>query len=245
MCEGDRAVSDVIGFVFVFSLIVGSVAIVTVFGLGGLQDTRDAAHVDNTELAFDVLANNIEDGQRRGAPGRATEIRLGGGGLTAAEETYINVSVNGANATTRAVEPLVYEFDDTRIVYESTGVIREGPDGAVFVREPSFVLPSAATPNRTAIPVVNTRAPDGRVGGRTTVLVRTTTADRTVINDTEDATVNLTVETSETRAAAWNRYLESELPGSACSYAGGETVTCTFETSRAVVSSVRVDVDYE
>lgn len=250
MCEGDRGASDLIGFVFVFSLIVTSVALVSVVGLGGLQDTRDAAHVDNTELAFDVFANNVEDVHRRGVPGRATEIRLGGGGLTTGNETVVRVTVDGVT-TTRTIEPLVYEADDTKVVYELTGVLREesgaggGSAGAVFVRDPSFVLPSAATPNRTVIPLVTTDVPDGRVGGRTTVLVRATATDRTVVNDTADATVTLEIETTEARAAAWDRYLDGELPGSPCTYGGGETVTCTFDTSRAVVSGTRVAVDYE
>ncbi|MFB6156542.1 MAG: hypothetical protein ABEJ34_01705 [Haloferacaceae archaeon] len=244
MSDDARGVSDVIGFVLVFSLIVGSISVMTVVGLDGLQDARDSARVENAELAFDVLANNIEDSQRRGAPGRATEIRLGGGGLTVGEETVIRVTVGGTT-TSRTIEPIVYEFEGTHIVYESTAVLRQESGGAVFVREPSFVLPAASTPNRTAIPLVATDVPDGRIGGRTTVLVRTTAISRSVINDTDDATVTLEIETTEARAAAWDRYLEERLPGSACSYGGGETVTCTFDTDRIVVSSTRIDVTYE
>lgn len=240
-----RGVSDLIGFVFVFSLIVSSVGIVSVVGLGGLQDTRDAARIDNTELAFDVLANNIEDIRRRSVPGRATEIRLGGGELTTGNETVVRVTVGG-DTRNRTIEPIVYEADDTRIVYENTAVLRQERDGAVFVREPSFVLPAAGTPNRTAIPVVDTDVPDAGVGGRTTVLVRTATTDRTVLNDTADATVTLEIETTEPRAAAWDRYLDAELPGpDPCAHGGGEVVSCTFQTDRAVVSSTRIRVEYE
>ncbi|MFB6301731.1 MAG: hypothetical protein ABEH78_02545 [Haloferacaceae archaeon] len=240
-----RGVSDVIGFVFVFSLIVASVSIVSVVGLGGLQETRSTAHIENTELAFDVLANNIEDIQRRRAPARATEIRLGGGGLTTGNETVVRVTVDGVT-TNRTIEPIVYEFDDTRIVYESTAVLRSGRGGAVFVREPTFVLPDGSTPNRTAIPLVDTDVSDDRIGGRTTVLVRTTPTSRSVINDTDDTTVTMKIETTEKRAAAWDRYLDDELPDSdPCSHGGGEAVTCTFDTSRVVVSSTQIVVDYE
>ncbi|MFB6282198.1 MAG: hypothetical protein ABEH40_09275 [Haloferacaceae archaeon] len=243
-----RGVSDVIGFVFVFSLVVSSVAIVSVVGFGGLQDSRDAARTENTELAFDVLANNIEDIRLRNVPARATEIRLAGGGLTTGNETVVRVTV-GTRTTNRTIEPIVYESDDTRIVYETTAVLREetgpGGSGASFVREPELALPDDGTPNRTAIPLVDTDMPPGRTGGETTALIRTAATDRSVINDTADATVTLEIETTEPRAAAWDRYLDGELAGSDPCARGGGTVNCTFDTSRVVVSSTRIDVSYE
>lgn len=72
----DRGVSDTLGFVFVFAIILSTVAVVTTIGMAGLQDTRDVERVNNAERAFDILGDNMEDIADRGAPSRATEVKV-------------------------------------------------------------------------------------------------------------------------------------------------------------------------
>jgi len=55
-----RAVSDVVGYVLVFSLVSLTVGVVSVAGVGALQDARDVEQANNAERAFDVLGDNVE-----------------------------------------------------------------------------------------------------------------------------------------------------------------------------------------
>jgi hypothetical protein len=74
--EERRAVSETLGFVFAFALIVTTTGIVFTVGQGGLQNAQDQERLNNAERAMDVLAQNMNDLNRRSAPSRATEIRL-------------------------------------------------------------------------------------------------------------------------------------------------------------------------
>ena len=57
----DRAVSDVLGYVLIFSLITSSVGVVYVAGYGSLDSLRNAERFNNAERAFDVLDSNLEE----------------------------------------------------------------------------------------------------------------------------------------------------------------------------------------
>jgi hypothetical protein len=181
MREDRRAVSNVLGFVLVFSLIVGSVGLVTVYGLGSLQDVRDYEQTNNAERAFDVLADNLDDVVHYRAPSRATEIKLSDASLRPGDPTTVTVEItNGGSPTPTysvAIDPIVYSANgaNTRIVYANGAVIRQEPGGAVMVREPAPVFTDQDGERVTVLPLVQTRLRSDGIGGSATVLVR---ADR-------------------------------------------------------------------
>lgn len=205
----DRAASEVLGFVLVFSLIAASTGIVYGVGFTGLEDARDAERIENGERAFDVLADNIDDVVQQGAPSRATEVKLADARAGVGEETRIEVIAGStAQVDTR---PIVFQTNrkDASIVYEAGGVIRTDGDAGVFKRKPGFVIDE----DRTVLALPQLEAPaTGGVGGSTTVLVRTDRRGMSVLTDeTPTSSITLRIETTEARAAAWNRYLETEI----------------------------------
>ncbi|MFC6988243.1 hypothetical protein ACFQJD_05030 [Haloplanus sp. GCM10025708] len=125
----DRAVSDVVGFVLVFSLIITSVGVVTVFGISTLEDARTDERINNAERAFDVLADNFDDIARGGAPSRATEIKLAETSLTLAETVDLSVNASDeADPYPSEFRPIVFSAgSETDIVYE--GVRSSGHSG--------------------------------------------------------------------------------------------------------------------
>ena len=98
MIRNHRAVSEIIGFVLVFSLILGTITIVYVGGLSGLDDARNAERVNNAERAFDVMANNFQQMGRGDAPNRATEIKLADAQLTTTPNRAVNVNRTGLDS---------------------------------------------------------------------------------------------------------------------------------------------------
>lgn len=246
-----RGVSDVIGFVLVFSLIILTVAAVYTAGFDGLTNVREAEQSQNAERAFEVLANNIDDLVERGAPSRGTEIKLADARITYGDPVMLNVSVRWTNpdGTTNQTYyqtetvPIVYETGTgTRIVYSNGAVIRQQPGGSVMLEEPSFVFG-----NPTVLPHVGVR-PTGRqsLGGTTRVLVRTVLADRYVTAYTEEtytATMNITTE----RWRAWRNALgdHAETSCSVVEAPGDDkTVSCTFSADRIYVQVVEVDARF-
>ena len=239
--------SDVLGFVFVFSLIVLTTGTAVVFGLPGLEDARDAEQVTNAERAFDVLAENVDDVAVRDAPGRGTEIRLAGARLGFGEPTRITVSARTPNGT-RVLEvprtvPITYTTDDAQLVYEGTAVFRTEGGGSATVRAPTLV----ATPERTLVTLVAVSG-DGRArAGSGVVLVRTerTRREAAVVRNVSNVTIG--VRTDPRRAGAWERTLEARTPGDdACAVVrpADGVVECRYGTETVAVTRTGVDASY-
>lgn len=252
----DRAANEVIGFVLVFSLITATVGVVSVIGFDGLQQTRNAERIDNAERAFDVLADNVGDIYYEDAPTRATELKLADAEVYLApvppgsnpSPTKIRVTAN--NETTKVFpRPLVYQSktdSDSRVVYDAGAVFRVDGDSAVMLREPPFVLRQS----QSIVTLVNVEGTPGKsVGGTTTALVRaeelesdtaypTGTTGPSVSNN-----MTIQVQTTDARAEAWERYLESEVSwtSNACTLSGSNTVTCEFGTDELYVNDILIE----
>lgn len=239
----ERGVSDVLGFVFVFSLIVLTTGTVVVFGVSGLQDVRAVEQVSNAERAFDVLAENVDDIAVGDAPGRATEIRLANARLGFDEATRITVKADGkvvgrgtGQVSTTA---LTYTTDDAQLVYEGGAVFRTERGGSATVRAPPIV----ATRERTVVPLVEVTGSGPQRGGSGVVLVRADRDHRDAAVDRSLSNVTIEVETDPRRVGAWKRTLDDLTP-TTCTVADA-TVRCTYPTDVVVVTETGVTVTYE
>jgi hypothetical protein len=234
-----RGVSEIIGFVLVFSLVIGTVGMVYVGGFSALDSARNAEQLNNAERAFNVLAQNLEQLARGNAPSRTTEIKLAGASISFGPERTFEVndtSTAATNASAGGPRAIVYSPADsnTEIVYEAGAVIRAQPGGSVMLREPDFVLGERAT-----IRVISPyREGSASVGGDTSVLLRSSVQSSSLRYQESNATViqndvNITLDTAPERTDAWVRYFESHDTVDTCvvdaSHGGEETarVTCT------------------
>lgn len=205
--ERARGLSDVVGFVLVFGLVVSAVAVVSVGGFQLLEDARDSQQATNAEQALDVLDGNVEDLAVRGAPRRSTEVLLSDAELAFGDPVTFNVTTNGSDHYAADVTPLIYRTDGgAELVYVNGAVLRQydGDDGAYLANEPRF-----SAGDRTFVPFVVTsaRSDGASATNARRVLVRTVVNDREVRTLEDPDTLNVTTP----RAAAWERYLEDEL----------------------------------
>lgn len=251
MRGADRGVSDTLGFVFIFALVISTVGLTFTFGYSGLQDTRDFERLNNAERAFDVMGDNFDDIVRRGAPSRATEVKVADAQLSLANVTTVNVTVTNTTGATQNVrydfQPVVYEAGNGRIVYSNGAVFREDPGGAVVVRHSEFVLRQ----ERVLLPIVNTRGTGDTqsIGGTTTVLVRAQhpSGQRQSfgfdVARTEPQT-ELMVNVTSPRPAAWERELDRYDDADCDVY--GETVSCTVSSpDRVYVQETLIGIEFE
>lgn len=212
-----RGVSEVLGYILVFSLVIATITTTMVFGFGGLEDRQAEEQVTNIERAFDVLADNVADMQRHGDPSRATEIRLAGGTLSLGQEVTIRVGQGSSgtidpNAQTNVtLRPLVYESEGGTVVYEAGMVFRADEASSLARTQTPFVVDDA----RAVVPAVLTTPDTARSGVSSdqTVLVETTRnprtqtiAERTI--EADGGELWLAIETP--RADGWARQLEAE-----------------------------------
>lgn len=242
----DRGVSEVLGYSLIFGMILVAIAFVSVSGFASLEDTRDAEQNNNAERAFDVLANNVEDVYRRGAPSRATELSLGGSQLYLGDEMTLRVTVDdgsGPEYVQTTLRPLVFRGrDDTEFVYEAGAVFRSDRDGGIAVRD----LPLRLDTDRMILPLVSTNAESVQSIGGPSVLVRTTGSSKEIaFRSTGGHDVEINV-TGSPREELWKRHLEDEYAMD-CSYSG-DSLLCTDDTvdpHRVLVVVHEVDVGLE
>jgi hypothetical protein len=195
----------------VLALVISTVGIVSVSGVSVLQDARDAEQMQTAQRAFDLLAENVADIHRQGAPSRSTEISLGDAQLVAAETTTFNVSWTNATGGREfqriPTASVTYRTQgDQRLVYDAGAVFRlsEPDTGGVAVRDPPFLV----TDRRAVIAVPQTFAATSSVSG-STVLVRTTRMSQTVLE--HDAVYeNVTVAVTSEHWQAWRDVLEDD-----------------------------------
>lgn len=230
--EDDRAVSEIVGFILVFSLVLTTISIVYVGGFSSLSETRDAEQMNNAERAFDVFANNVEEMARNQAPTRATEIKLSDARLATTSHRSISTNATWLDGP-HVAGPVVLTYDagtDTQIVYEHGAVIRVDPGGAVMLREPDFIFDE----QQFVIRYIETRGSGQTVQGSTTVLVRGEREDMRILaaeSAPGSEIVTFRLETDEERAEIWKQYLETEIDWETdpCSIQGEDEVVCEFE----------------
>lgn len=183
--NSDRGVSDVIGFVLVFSLIISSVAVVSVTAFTALEDARELERRENVEKAFIVMEDNIMDVVTGEAPARETEVKVGDSTLYMGDETQINVTVTNISSTRYkpfnntgqgfSTSPIIYETPSgTQVVYEGGAVIRNVNGESTIVHDPLFYSEVIGTDKVMfiSVPRLLTVSREGAVSGGTR-LVRT------------------------------------------------------------------------
>lgn len=244
-----RGVSDVLGFVLIFSLVAVTVATVSLGGFDALQTVRQFEHTNNAERGFDVVAQDLADIHQDGAPSRTTGIDLAGAQLHTTET--ITVRIAGLDTSTgesfryeKSLTPVVWESNarDTEIVYALGAVLRTDGDAGTVTTDPPFVLAE----DRTILSVVRTQTDTPTSVGGSTVTVRGTKASvRTVETDTSGSYDELSMTITTPRAAIWKGYLEARSGVDSCSVGSGQVV-CELKTpDELFVSAVTIDIGIE
>lgn len=226
----DRAVSEILGYSLVFSLVIFSVAVVSVGGLTGYQNAEEFERQSNSQKAFDVLHNNLEDIYYQSAPSRGTEIDLGETALTLEDPVVINVTVEGASRKEFQIEsqPIVQDLGDDsgELVYEGGAVFQTTRDGSIILQRPPMVLRG----DTAHIIAPNVRAATARSVGSGTVLIRAQSKGQQIRyrNTTRDPTADLTVNITSPRSDLWYGYLteRSAFDESDCSQPEDDVVVC-------------------
>ena len=231
----DRGVSDVLGYVLIFTLIVSSVAVVTVGGTESLSAVRDAERFGNAQRVFDVLDTNVDDHLDSRTHSRATEIRLTDAGVDFGDPVEVNVTVGNQGFNHTTLDPLVYRQSDRRqVIYSAGAILRRDRGATVLVEDPPFRIG-----NRTVLTLVDTRAQTGGVSGSGRLLLRSEYVSQTT-HEYAEVGDPVVVEITTPRPEAWQASLEAET-GQNCPITG-DTVTCTIDASWVAVRIVTVDL---
>lgn len=198
---GERGVSDVIAFVFVFSIIITSVGVVSAFGFKVLRDIQSDEQAVNAVRGMEALGDNLGNVQRGHAPGRSGELKLSEGTVYVRQNSQAEVSLDCAGGGYEAcgqtfafdMGTLYYQMVDreTNVTYEGGAVFREDRGGSpVMVDRPRLICGD----DYAVVSVVTLTSSAGGQGGSGTVQIngreRSTRLYRSP-NETHEVTMNI------------------------------------------------------
>jgi hypothetical protein len=163
--RNDRAVSEAIGFIIVFGIIIAGIGMVTLYAYPMLVQQQSTSNEQIMEKNMIVLQNDLKSLAYKTVPYSETSLNVGGGALTVynmstaspnayfsiydAQSQILNNNGNGATAT----NPL--KFYPGSLQYESTGAQTElslengavvkkmfAQDGSTMLAEPRWYYDS-------------------------------------------------------------------------------------------------------
>lgn len=241
--DDDRGLSELIGYVLAFAVVVASIGIVYTAGLGSIQQYQQTEQERNAERAFVALAESLNDVQRGEAPARNGEIRLAGGTLAVDDGPTVEVAVDagGGSRTVYAgnVGALEYSLDGARVAYVAGAVLRADRGSAYIVDSPPF----SCSDDRAIVSLVTlTEGDASSISTQGSVLVEAE-ARSTSLRYPDDAAANADADsvtlTFDSDTSAWGRALEDD---GWTESGGGDSYTC--ETDRVVVRRTTIRLDF-
>ncbi|ACV13022.1 hypothetical protein Huta_2861 [Halorhabdus utahensis DSM 12940] len=134
--DDERALSDVVAFTLTFSIIIVSVALVSMFAVGSLVDLAGSQHVQNNDRGTQAVASTLDNIHRSGDAYRQFDISPGDGNLffnqtkVTIKSSQIDLSALDGNPDTAeipigALETRFERSDRTiYVAYEGGGVFR-------------------------------------------------------------------------------------------------------------------------
>ncbi|MFZ1128018.1 DUF7289 family protein [Methanoregula sp.] len=134
---GDGGVSEVLGFLLIFTIIIAGIGLVTLYGYPMLLQQQSSANEKIMEKNMIVLQNDLKSLSYNMVPYSETSLNVGGGTLTVYNMSYsLQTSSNFTISDTSGIinPPVTFQPGDMR--YESTGAQTEISleNGAVVMR---------------------------------------------------------------------------------------------------------------
>lgn len=170
MKPSDAAVSEVIGFVLIFAIVMAGIGMVTMYGYPVLMQAKANADSKNMEQTLIVLQNEIKSLAYKSVPYREMGIQVAGGSLSLnapeGSRYFEFIPVPPLPDT----PPLVTRFYPGELHYQSDKGVHtviqngaviggfEGANGSVMLSEPRWYID---TPSRTLVINLIQLAPEG------------------------------------------------------------------------------------
>ena len=201
----ENGVSEVVGFILVFSIITLAIGIIYVVGYPAIEDSKDRTQLKNMEKNFIVLQSNIEMVAFGESPVRMMRMELGGGTITVR-------TTNDGEIFNDLVGTVTYGMEERReIIYENGGIWSRYPSGgSVGVSDPRINLREDLNNTRyLVISIVKINSSTSSTGGKGIVTLTIENSDPTTPTPRIDraggtAWINITSDV----APAWKRYFE-------------------------------------
>lgn len=196
-----KGVSEVVGYLLVFAIVVTIVSFVYASGMPMVERTKETSALQSMETVFITLQSNIKKVALAQSPVRTMKLNLVKGSVSAKENAG-NITVNGQTFQFGNIE---YSLGAHKIVYENGAVIESTHGGSIIISEPPIFFTNDSGNAHVFISVINASGTFSAGGGiaEMQMLHENTTV---IYTNNGVSSVNIDITGSSYRDA-WERYL--------------------------------------
>jgi len=235
--HNEEAVSEVIGFIFIFGIVILSMSTIYVLGFPALQKSMDDTVFESTEQNFIVLQSYMKMVGFDQVPTQSLKIRLQGATLSVTQKSNLTIEYDSKTLTYVTGE-IEYTKNDNYLTYENGGVWKRYPEGSLMVSTPRIYTGKINGSNITTIGVVLAHGESFQSGSGISIL-KMEHNDSSIINPPN--LVNVTLIINSRYASDWRKFLES-IEFTTTNYTDS-SLTVMRNNTMLVVGKHQVDVD--
>ncbi|RLI79714.1 hypothetical protein DRP05_02915 [Archaeoglobales archaeon] len=208
-----KAVSEVLSYVFVFSIIVVTVSIVYTQVNNIIEDTKAKYQLEGLRQSFKRIQNVIYLVTYGKAPQQALDVELQGGSMWIENSSFLTIRFDGIKKYEDYVNSLNYEFENERISYENGGVWEEYYGNQNIISNPRIFLVYKEVENKTLLIVIVTKIVGNlSISGSGTIKLKIMQSNKTFFSSEEDGSPHeVEINISSYYNDAWFDFFDSKL----------------------------------
>jgi len=231
----NSAVSEVVGYILIFGIVMGAISFIYLVGFPALQNSQDVTQFRGVEQGFLVLQSDIAKVAYDQASVRTTKIGLGSGSLVVnPNKCNLSITINGDLKFNDTIG--LIEFTSTRndkIAWIDGGVFKKysSGGGSIMVFRPRIFKVTNSINNNTIFLTlirINNSLSASSIGGSGIASITTSTnLNPSLVFNTPEVYYNgnMTIKITNEYARAWKNYLDDEFDEVGILTNNDETVT--------------------
>lgn len=206
--RNDAAVSETVGFILMFSIVILSMSMIYILGYPILQEHIESSVFENAQQSFIVLQSDMKRVAFEQVPVKTMKIKLHSSTISIDNRASMLIDYNDGighpyNYSTGEIE---FTKNDNMLTYENGGLwMVQPPSGAIMVSKPPIYTGKIDNDNMTTIGVISVQ---GRrsTGGNGIASISMEHDSSNLIKPSEKVDVTVTI--NSVYSNQWARYLE-------------------------------------
>jgi hypothetical protein len=206
--RNDAAVSETVGFILMFSIVILSMSMIYILGYPILQEHIESSVFENAQQSFIVLQSDMKRVAFEQLPMKTMKIKLHSSTLSIDNRSSILVSYNDGivhsyNYSTGGIE---FTKNNNVLTYQNGGLwVKQHPSGTMMLSKPPIYTSMINNESMTTIGVIST---NGRysTGGNGVVSINMEHNSSNLIKPSNKVDVTVTI--NSVFAREWSKYLE-------------------------------------
>ncbi|ABE52397.1 DUF7289 family protein [Methanococcoides burtonii] len=203
--RGDKAVSETVGFILLFGVVVIGMSFIYVTGYPILQSNMDSSIFQGAEQSFIVMQSDMKMVSFDQTPVKNMNLKLHSAGMWIDSTPFMDITYNGTS-THYPIGKIEYMKGERSLAYENGAVMAQYDTGSkIMLSDPRIYSTIIGGDDITTIGIVQVNGNGGSSGS--SVITLKMEHNDTVLTRT-DIPVNVSLKMNSDYAYVWRDYFE-------------------------------------